>query len=86
MVFDRGRLPRYNKERSGWTVRNTQGLRRIRLEAQDTALSRLRHGFESRMRYKFAGCEAGSVVGKCVLSPRTRTVFTDSLYKEAPIQ
>ena len=25
---------------------------RIRLEAQDTALSRLRHGFESRMRYQ----------------------------------
>lgn len=24
---------------------------RIRLEAQDTALSRLRHEFESRMRY-----------------------------------
>ena len=86
MVFDRGRLPRYNEERSGWTVRNTQGLRRIRLEAQDTALSRLRHGFESRMRYKFAGCKAGSAIGRCVLSSWTRVVSTDSLHKEASIE
>ena len=36
--------------RSGWSAKNTDTWR-IRLEAQDTALSRLRHEFESRMRY-----------------------------------